>query len=158
MTSSDEDEIKRALTYSYRLLAIRDRSRRELIERLVKKGFKRDIAEETASQLQEKGYINDSRLTDTLIRFALEQKNYGRYAIAPYLHSKGVDDSTIKNLDLDKKDYIASARRFVEKKLKTMAAIDADERTKRLSMMLQRRGHDFDTIKEVLKKGGSENG
>jgi regulatory protein len=156
MKNRDEGEIKRALKYSYRLLALRDRGQTELIERLTKRGFHRDVVEDTVRQLKDMGYINDSRLAETLIRTALEQKHYGKYAITTYLRSKGIDDSIVENLDLCNEDYISSARRFVKKKLKTMKAIDADERVKRLSTMLQRRGHDFDTIREVLKEGGSE--
>lgn len=151
MKSSDEEDLKKALSYAYKLLAIRDRSSMELIERLIKKGFQRDVAEETLSRLQDAGYINDNRLAENLIRHAIEQKHYGRNVIKTYLRSRGIDDSIIQGIAIKREDCLTSALRFIEKKTKAMKDMDADERAKRLSLMLQRRGHDFDTIGEALK-------
>lgn len=152
MSSSDEDSLKKSLQHAYRLLSIRDRTKEELRSKLLKKGFDSDVVEQIISRLEDEGYLDDNRLAERLLRKAIKDKGYGIYAIKPYLLSKGVGEDTLQGLQIDRDDIVDSAIEFVKKKAKTMKGLSPLEIQNKLSMMLRRRGHDAETIKEVLRR------
>lgn len=152
MSSSDEDSLKRAFQYAYRLLSIRDRAKEEIRAKLIKKGFESVVVERVISRLQDDGYLDDGRFAKGLLKKAIKDKCYGVYAIRPYLLTKGIGEDTIQGLQIDRDDIVNSATEFVRKKTKTMKGLSTFEIHNKLTMMLRRRGHDAETIKEVLKR------
>ncbi|MEK7712781.1 MAG: RecX family transcriptional regulator, partial [Nitrospirota bacterium] len=55
-----------AIRYAYRLLSYRDRSEKELTNKLKWKGFSEEIIQQTINHLSEKGFINDTALALSL--------------------------------------------------------------------------------------------
>jgi len=153
---------KSILEYAYRLLALRDRSEIEMRHRLIQKSYENDEIDKTISHLKELGYIDDKKLAEKLIRFAIINKNYGRKYIKPFLLSKGIDESVINNLTISDEEFKESAESFIikQKKIIKNKIGQGDKKQDLLCKIikgLQSRGHDYETIKEALLNKGESN-
>jgi regulatory protein len=84
--------------YAYRLLALRDRSEREIREALAKEGISvHCVVEEIVASLKRNGYLDDRRLAAGYIRFRLEHKPAGPYLLRRKLEQAGVDEAVIED-------------------------------------------------------------
>ena len=146
-----EDDFKGALRYAFRLLGCRDRSRKELLDRMALKGFSKGVAEETAAYLEEKGFIDDRRLAEILKRDAVERKHYGKRGLRSYLMKKGIGGEIIDLVSGDEDDYLDAARKLAEKKLKNMKDSSPEAVRKKLWGMLERHGFSCDNIRAVIQ-------
>lgn len=88
-----------------RLLSYRDHSEREMINKLLQKGHKREYAESAAEKLKEYGYINDERYAQSFAENLAERKGMSIRGIKTELLRKGISkeiaDNVTENLDID---------------------------------------------------------
>ncbi len=80
-----------------RLLARREHSRRELLDKLALRGFNRDEAEPVISEMAEQNWQNDQRYADSYVRQRIAS-GYGPLRIGYELQQRGIVD-----VDLDAK-------------------------------------------------------
>ena len=106
--------VKKALD----LLSYGDCSKRRLCEKLVQRGFARELAEDAADYAERLGYIDEksqlSRAVDSLAA-----KGYGRSRIKQELVKKGISREVISDeleILLDEIDFDESLTRLLEKK------------------------------------------
>ena len=85
-----------ALAAALRTLAYGDRSCRELVDKLVHKGYSRALATETAEEVVRLGYINEERQLCSMIVQLANQRLYGARRIIPYLVNKGYHSTQIR--------------------------------------------------------------
>ncbi len=62
------DDVEHALAAAYRLLIFRDRSRNELIQRLLEKGFSSGTVSEAIEILEDEGFIDDFEFARAFVR------------------------------------------------------------------------------------------
>ncbi len=157
MVSSDDEEFQRAYAAAWRLLGLCDRSKKDLKERLTKKGYSSEVVEKVLGQLESMGYIDDERFALKFAMDAVKRKNAGPEAIRYGLQKKGIQreiiDGTVSKVfqDNDEKEV---ARRAVGKKLEMRSQkseVRRDEK-KRLSDYLRRKGFSYDIIRVTLKE------
>lgn len=148
-----EDNIQSAfaLKYALRLLGYRDRSEKEMHEKLIKKGFSDKVAHETVAYLRDKGFIDDKRFAEILRRDAIERKHLSKRGTRHYLINKGIADDIADDVLGKDDDYLDAAKNLVEKKLRNIKDYNEEKLKRRLMGMLSRRGFSYDTIKRVLK-------
>ncbi|MEW6739924.1 MAG: regulatory protein RecX [Nitrospirota bacterium] len=146
-----EDSRGNALKYAFRLLGYRDRSEKEMYEKLIRKGFSEKVALEAVGYLNDKGFIDDRRFAEILRKDAVERKHLGKRGTRSYLMNKGIAVDITEDILGDDGDYLDAAKSFVEKKLRNMKNIDEDALKRKLWGMLSRRGFSYDTIDRVLK-------
>lgn len=93
------------------------KTQKEIINKLVKKGFLKEIAEETVEKLKDYGYINDESYSK---RYAETYKNYkGKRLIKMELKRRGVDDNVAeKVLDSEIDSELDTAMKIAEKYVK----------------------------------------
>jgi len=141
-----------AKTYALKLLSFRSRSRKELQYRLKKKGFSTEQIDVTILFLERAGLINDENLAAELLRYSSERKSLGAKGIKAFLVKRGIDKELIhKALTAHTQDIEEeSAKRFVEKKLKTLRNYPEEVIKRRLLGMLQRRGFSTEVIRKVM--------
>jgi regulatory protein len=149
--NSENNAIEDALKYAFRLLGYRDRSEKEICEKLTRKGFSEDVCKNTIAYLMDRGFIDDRRLAEALKKNAVERKRLGKRGTRHYLTNKGIADGIIDNVLGSDDDYLNAAKSLVERKLRNVK--DYDEKTikKRLWGMLSRRGFSYEIIKKVLQ-------
>lgn len=146
-----EDNIQNALRHAFRLLGYRDRSEKEMYEKLARKGFSENIAEEAVTYLKDKGFIDDRRFAEILKKDAVERKRLGKRGTRHYLINKGIADDIVDDVLGNDDDYLDAAKSLVERKLRNVKDYDEETIKRRLWGMLSRRGFSYDTINKVLK-------
>lgn len=146
-----EDSRGNALKHAFRLLGYRDRSEKEMCEKLLQKGFSEKVALEAVDYLKDKGFIDDRRFAEILRKNAVERKHLGKRGTRSYLMNKGIAVDIAEDILGDDEDYLDAAKSFVEKKLRNMKVYDGETMKGRLWGMLSRRGFSYDTIDKVLK-------
>lgn len=146
-----EDNLQGALRYAFRLLGYRDRSEKEMCERLLRKGFSEKVVLEAVDYLRDKGFINDRRFAEILRKDAIERKHLGKTGVRHYLISKGIAAHVVEDVLGGDDDYLDVARSLVERKLRNMKDDNSERIKMRLWGMLLRRGFSYDTISKVLE-------
>ena len=142
-----------------RLLGVRARSRHEMRERLVGRGFAPEEIEATMARLDEWKLLDDAEFAGEWVRSRHAGSGRGRLALKRELRTKGIaDDVAAEALEaIDPEAEREIARRLAEKKL-TFTAEELDDhatRTKayrRLAGALGRRGFPPDVITSVVKE------
>lgn len=89
---------RRAFNKAVELLAMREHSRREIIIKLIQRGYDKAIAEETADRLSEYGYLSDERFARLYAAELKERKKLGKVRIKQELLRKGIDRDVIENV------------------------------------------------------------
>ena len=140
---------RRAFNKASDLLALRDHSEKELLQKLRQKGFA-DGAEEATEKLKSYGYLDDSRFA---LRFAQELqrvKHYGKKRIEQELYRKGVSrevvSDTLEQLDFDEDALPALIER------RYLRQLDTEKGVQKTVAALQRMGYSFGEIRDALQK------
>ncbi|MCF8588138.1 regulatory protein RecX [Gordonia liuliyuniae] len=141
-----------------RLLGARARSRQEMHDRLVSRGFTEDEVSTTMSRLDECDLLDDAEFAHEWVQSRHAHSARGRHALRRELGAKGIDDEIVadalETIDPEAERDIAYA--LAEKKL----TFDADDLAdpnirakafRRLSGALGRRGYPPDVITSVVK-------
>ena len=131
------------------LLARREHSRRELIDKLKLRGFEGQEVEEYLDRLAERGLQSDERFVQSFIS-QRSQNGYGPLRVRQELRQKGIEDSTISHhfeaMDIDWQQVAVDVWR---KKYNRAPGSDMKLRAKQ-TRFLQYRGFDFDMINYAL--------
>ena len=140
---------RRAFNKASDLLALRDHSEKELLQKLRQKGFA-DGAEEAMEKLKSYGYLDDSRFA---LRFAQELqrvKHYGKKRIEQELYRKGVSrdvvSDTLAQLSFDEDALTALIER------RYLRQLDTEKGVQKTVAALQRMGYSFGEIRDALQK------
>lgn len=142
-----------AKNYALRLLSYRSRSRKEMFEKLRRKGFDSRQIKSAVESLENAGLIKDEALAKELFRNAAERKYLGRKGIEMFLSGRGIQREIIDETMLihTKEMEKDSARKIVEKKLKALKKYPGNIIRRRLWGMLEFRGFSADIINMTVK-------
>lgn len=152
-----EDPAHQARDVVYRLLAVRARSRSELRQALVRKGFDEELADAALQKFADAGLIDDAEFARAWVRERHDQQGLGRHALGVELRRKGVAERVIDDAlsTVDEDSEVERARELVRRKLRGMAGVDGAKRTRRLVSMLARKGYSegmaFRVVREELE-------
>jgi regulatory protein len=146
-----DDSLENALKSAFRLLGYRDRSEKEICERLAKKGFSQKTIKGVVVYLTERGFVDDRRLAGALKRHAVEKKHLGKRGTTSYLIKRGIPLEIAAGISGDEDDYFDSAKMLVERRLQNMKGYDTATIKRRLWGLLSRRGFSNETIHRVIK-------
>ncbi len=141
-----KDPYSRALAYAYRLLAVKDRTERELRQRLRDKGAGSGEIDRIITGLKGSGLVNDDRFARKWVRESLSLRPRGPLAIRSELLRKGLDaaviDSALSDPENGYNEYDA-AHSLARKSRKSGRSLYG---------YLARRGFSFDVVNEVLEE------
>lgn len=154
MNIAKDDEYQRAIDASWRILEYRQRSVRELKDKLVQKGFSEPAIKAVIARLLELGYINDEQFAAQ--RFlSLQKSGKGPDIIRADLKKKGIDSSTIAKVmeenKLNSDDEVEQVKYLARRKLKQLKDLPPAIAYRRIGGFLARRGYSVDTIRHVLR-------
>jgi len=131
------------------LLGRRAMSRRELIDKLVRKGESPEAAEEVADWLEETGLLNDADYAEQVVRHYAE-KGYGQKRIEQELWRRGIAKD-LRHTALEAMPQNDDALdRFIQTKLRGNIPDKAEE--KRVADALARRGYNWDEISAGMRR------
>ena len=138
---------------AFRFLARRPHSRRELKEKLLRKGYSSETTLSVLRELQEKKYINDTEFAKLLIKDEIRLKKNGPILIKNKLLLKGIELSLAE--DLINKNYTSEKIKencsyMAEKKLRSLADRSYKDKRQRVGNFLKRKGFHWDVCSEII--------
>lgn len=148
MTDSAND----ARLYALRLLGYRGRSKKELRERLQRKGFRQDIIDRTLVRLGKAGLIDDAALAVNLKRLAFEEKLLGYKGAKSFMLERGLSLPVVESaIRYDEDLEMENAVRVLDKKMVSMENYPARERKRKLWNLLARKGYSRGVIRRAMR-------
>ena len=121
-----------------RLLARREHSRKELLNKLLVKGFDKDDILTVIDELAEQGWQSDSRYAQSYTRHRI-QKGYGPVFIAYELRKNGVDADDLEDIvQKTAGSWIELLEQVYTKKYGYDSLMDRKEWAKRSRFLMQR--------------------
>jgi regulatory protein len=140
------------LDAALRLLAVRQRSRQEIADRLKQRKLNPEVVTATLTRLDELGLLDDIKFAQALARDRLELTRKGKRQIALDLHRKGISRSIVAQTLSELGSEEQSARALLHKAAPRYAGLEPRVRYRKLHDLLARRGFLFATIERVLSR------
>lgn len=137
-------------------LAVRDRSRGELLDALARRKFPEDVATVVVDQLASQGLVDDERFARAWVEQRGRSKGLARSVLRMELVRKGVASEIIDAVlaDIDPGDERQAAHRLVQRKLRSVQGLAQSVQVRRLTAMLARKGYAphvaFDVVRSEL--------
>jgi regulatory protein len=146
-----EEEKRSARECALNVLSFRDRSKKEIRDKLVLKGYSPEIADTVIGDLGAVGLVDEKRFARAWIRDRLQFGHKGKRLARVELLKKGVAKDTIAEAFTEEPlDEETIAREVVQKYANRLGALEPRKRKKRLYDLLLRRGFSFNLIQKVL--------
>lgn len=142
------------------LLSRRDHSYQELKAKLLNKGHETLVVHEVLEQLQERGYLDDTRYAQSMIRYQAD-RGQGPQKIRYQLQQKGLDNTLISELfAMCEIDWFSLAQSVREKRfglvLKAKSPQEKFKEKTRQMRFLMTRGFDSEQVRYALSGVGLE--
>lgn len=153
MDQLDKEEFSKARNKAFKLLSYRERTIKEIKDRLRKKDYKDDIIEKVVNYLLDNDYLNEARFAEMWIRSRKKHHPRGRKLIYKELNNKGVDQKIINsalNQHLSDQDELEMAEYLKEKWLRRRT--EEDSSSYKLKNYLANKGFSYDLIYKVTDK------
>ncbi len=145
-----ESEVKSAFEKGIDYIASRMHTKKELFDKLIKKGFSKEVVIRAIEKLEDYGYVNDDAFAK---QFVVQNQKYSKRMLEIKLKTKGVANDIISAYvsdDLSESEEVLcekQARKYIKNK-----DMSSPEQIKKLFASLARRGFEFDLIKKTCKK------
>ena len=145
-----ESEVKSAFEKSLDIVGRRMNSKKELITKLLNKGYSSDVCDKVIEKLEEYHYVDDALFAK---QFASANNKLSKRNLKEKLILKGISsDIILEILDNRSSDdefdlCLAQANKYIKGR-----EIKSYEDLAKMQASLARKGFDFDTIKRVCKK------
>jgi regulatory protein len=149
----DDEQFIEARNKAFHLLSYRERTIKEMRDRLKKKDFSAEVIEKVITYLLEKDYLNEQRFAEMWIRSRINHHPRGRKLIYKELKDKGVERKIINSaLDeyLSREKELEMASYLMNKWLRRRK--DEDSSSYKLKNYLARKGFNYDMIYEITDK------
>ncbi len=140
--------IRRAYNCAVSLLSRRDHSKKELLEKLRKKGFANG-AESAVEKLAAGGYVDDERFCRLYANELIRLKGYGKRRVEQELYLKGIDRDIIYSV-LEEVSFDNEALSDIIKR-KYLNRLSDEKGRRRVINALHRLGYSFGEIRDALK-------
>lgn len=147
----DETIFVKARDKALKLLGIRARSKKEIVDRL-KSDYSEEIIDRVIDVLEKYNYINDTAFAEMYAKEKFRMKGWSKKRIYFELRQKGINENTI-NTVLENSDFdtYSAIEKLLAKRLKGKHNIDFKEQRKQFNYLLSK-GYEYDEITEALKK------
>ncbi len=142
--------------YALKLITFRDRTQKELRDKLTQKGYDENTVEDVIAFLEEYGYINDFKYSQHFINDCVNLKKWGKIRIRSELLKRGVKrdvfESILEETFADGSDDALINQ--IQTRFKNSDLGNIKERTRIFNFFL-RRGYCAEEIKGALNKACS---
>lgn len=146
-----KEERLKAKNKALSLLSYRQRTSKEITDKLTKEGFSKETINETIEFLKEYKLIDDLAFAKSFMEAKV--KKYGPNKIKYDLYKKGIPKDIIHEVlnDYTSSDEYAQALELAKKKIKSYKGEDKKSKYRKLGSFLQRKGFSYECILKVLK-------
>lgn len=142
--------------YALKLITFRDRTQKELYDKLIQKGYDENTVEDVIAFLKEYGYINDFKYSQHFINDCVNLKKWGKIRIRSELLKRGVKRDVFEGI-LEEAFLGGSDDTLlnqIQTRFKNSDLGNIKERTRIFNFFL-RRGYCAEEIKGALNKACS---
>lgn len=147
------EEQNKAINYALNLLSYRQRTEKEIVQALKRKGYDDMFIEKTVEYCKENNYIDDLSFAESYIKDKVNLNKYGSNRIKYELQNKGVSRNIInKTLKIDEDTEFESALLLASKRMKSYKDDDYNAIYRKLSGYLERKGYPYEIISKVLRQ------
>lgn len=149
-----ENEEKKSLEMALNYLSYRPRSRKEMIDYLLRKGVDSITIELTLKKLEEYGYIDDLGFASGWTKAKMNIKPMGKRMMARELYQKGISRDIIEKAleQVDETEEEQAALILAKKYIKRYEKLQGKERLYKIGQALARRGFEWELIQRVCNK------
>lgn len=145
----EEEQIK-TNNAALRFLSYRQRSEKEIRDKLKQKDFEDDFINNTITYLKNNNYLNDLAFAESFARDKIHLNKHGPQKIRYDLYRKGISDEIIDQiLEEDDTEY-ERAMELAKKKMYSYRNDDRDAQYRKLGGFLQRRGYSASCVYKIL--------
>lgn len=158
--AASEDAAKEA---ALRILGRGPRTEREVLDRLLARGFVPDAAERAVERLRRVSLLDDRAFVRSFLRSEMTRKPQGRRLLRSTLKRRGIASSLLEELDdLAAEDADLAERELHTEEGRARAALSQLERrargvpgparSRKLASALVRRGFDWSVVRDLVKE------
>jgi regulatory protein len=147
----NDDLHEKAFQSALHFLSFRNRSEYEIRKNLLRKGFEENEISEVIDSLKARGYLDEESFAREWVENRSLSKPRGRRLLEYELHQKKVDQEKIELALQGIPDEFSLALKAASKVKYRYEKLDHDVFCKKLTGFLNRRGFDFDAIRDVRK-------
>lgn len=144
----------KARSYAFLLLKYRQRSEKEIIDRLKKKKFPEELINETIVFLREKKFIDDLAFSQAWIRERLAH-SIGPRRLKQELKSKGISEEIIENNLREAQESYSEAetvRELAASRFNRLKNVEPGAAKRRIYAYLLRRGFSPETVIDTINQ------
>ena len=152
----ESKEFLKAKDYAYRLLSYRQRSVKEITQRLKMKGFTAKTIKKTIKYLNELNYLNDENFARVWIQTKMQSRPVGWSLLRYQLRQKGVAQEILEKVISDltgQYDEYEAARQIAVSRRRYYKNLEPLKLKRRLYDYLRRRGFSQEAILQAIEKG-----
>lgn len=148
--------VEEALQMLMHFCAYRDRSQKEVEDKLNEMHMIDAAKEKIIIELMQEGFLNEERFARSFVRGKFRIKKWGRIKITQELKKRGISSPIIKIglTEIKESDYHTTLFELAEKKLEKINEPNEYKRKGKLADHLMRKGYEsslvFDSIQEIL--------
>ena len=151
----ENKEYLKAKDYAYRLLSYRQRSTKEITDRLQKKGFAPTTINRTIEYLSQQNYLDDEKFARSWIQTKMQSSPAGWSLLRYQLRQKGISTQVLEKVIGDfssRYDEVNTAKKLATSRRRYYRGIEPLKLKKRLYDYLRRRGFSQEAILQAIKK------
>ena len=150
----DVDPESAARTICLRLLTAKSRSRAQLETALAKRNVPTEAATRVLDRLTDVGLINDAAFAEQFVSIRHADRGLAARELRRQLSTSGVSDeiAVAATAGIDDESDRHTARLLVDRKLRTMAALEPHVQVRRLVGMLARKGYSSAVCYAVVRE------
>ncbi|MDT0646888.1 regulatory protein RecX [Zunongwangia sp. F260] len=143
--------VKEATVKLMQFCAYRDRSHKEVEEKLKEMNMIPAAQEQIIIKLMQENFLNEERFARSFVRGKFRIKKWGRIKIKQELKLKDISSPIIKIAltEIDKDDYLSTLHEVAEKKSKLIKESNPFKKKKKLADHLLRRGYEASLVYEI---------
>ncbi|WP_026913959.1 regulatory protein RecX [Christiangramia portivictoriae] len=148
--------VEEALQKLMHFCAYRDRSQKEVEDKLNDMHMIDAAKEKIIIELMQEGFLNEERFARSFVRGKFRIKKWGRVKITQELKKRGISSPIIKMglTEIKESDYRSTLFELAEKKLEKINEPNEYKRKGKLADHLLRKGYEsslvFDSIQEII--------
>ena len=153
-TSQESYTIKEATIKLMQFCAYRDRSHKEVEEKLNKMNMIPAAQEQIIIQLMQEDFLNEERFARSFVRGKFRIKKWGKIKIKQELKFRELSSPIIKIAltEIEQEKYNATLYELAEKKLDLLKEPDSFKIKRKLADFLLRKGYESNLVYEVVNE------
>jgi regulatory protein len=133
--------------------AYRERSHKEVGEKLRSYGLIEDVADQLLSELIQENFLNEERFARAFVRGKFNQKKWGRQKICQALYRHQLSDYVLNKAfaEIDEEVYLSTLKELCTKKEAALKDKNIYVRHRKLADYLIRKGYESDLVWDLIR-------